>query len=92
MVSLASLDLAEMGRCVGAALGAGGAAAGGVFASEWILRRPSLAAHLAMHSRWMSLSLLALGALLWFVVAYVLLERTGSALPRMARKRLGLAA
>ena len=40
----------------------------------------------------MSLSLLALGALLWFVVAYVLLERTGSALPRMARKRLGLAA
>jgi len=92
MVSLASLDFTEMGRCVAAALGAGGVAAVVLFGSEWLLHRPGLAANMAVHSRWMSLCLLAFGALLWLASAYVLLDRTGSSLPRMARKRLGLAA
>jgi putative peptidoglycan lipid II flippase len=85
MVSLASLDYAEMGRCLLAAV-ASGAGVGVVF---WWLGG---VAHRAMpgHVQWIDLAVLLVGTVLWVVVAKWVLERTGSALPRVAMRRLGL--
>jgi putative peptidoglycan lipid II flippase len=89
MVSLASLDYAELGRCLLAALASGG----GVWAVVWGLGR--LAgylgqSHLTAQIRWTDLGELAAGTLVWVVVTGWVLEKTGSALPRVAMKRLGL--
>ncbi len=85
MVSLASLDFAEMGRCLLAALLCGG----GVGILFWWLGG---VAHKAMpgHIRWIDLAVLLAGTALWVVVAKWVLEKTGSALPRVAMKRLGM--
>ncbi len=90
MVSLASLDFAEMGRCLLAAL-AGGAAAGLLVwgGSIFFLRLP--AAHLALNGRWGDAILAAAGAALWLALVKWVLEKTGSALPKVAMRRLGLA-
>jgi putative peptidoglycan lipid II flippase len=89
MVSIASLDFAELGRCLAAALGAGGA----VWAAIWGLGRLPIG---FLHSqrpaniRWADLSYLVVGFALWMAIAVWTLEKTGSALPKVAMKRLGL--
>ena len=89
MVSLASLDFAEMGRCLSAGLAGGGV----VWGALWGLDKlpvPWLHPHAAAQIRWIDLGLLMLGCALWAVVARWVLEGTGSALPRVAMRRLGL--
>ena len=85
MVSLASLDYAEMGRCLLAAV-ASGAGVGLLF---WWLGG---VLHRAVpgHVQWADLAVLLAGTALWVVVARWVLEKTGSALPRVAMKRLGM--
>lgn len=85
MVSLVSLDYAEMGRCLLAAV-VSGAGIGLLF---WWLGG---VAHKAMpgHVQWINLAVLVAGTALWLVVAKWVLEKTGSALPRVAMKRLGM--
>jgi putative peptidoglycan lipid II flippase len=85
MVSLASLDYAEMGRCLLAAVGSG-AGVGVVF---WWLGG---VAHRAMpgHVQWVDLAVLAAGTALWIAVVKWVLEKNGSELPRVAMKRLRL--
>ena len=89
MVSLASLDYAELGRCLLAAA-AGGA---GVRAVTWGLGRllgPMGWSLLPAQIRWTDLGLLLAGAVVWVAIAKWVLEKTGSELPRVAMKRLGL--
>ena len=93
MVSLASLDYAELGRCLLAALVSGS----GVWLALWGLGGLAhrlfggyASAHLAAQIRWTDLIFLALGTLLWLALAKIILEKTGSALPRVMMKRLGL--
>jgi putative peptidoglycan lipid II flippase len=83
MVSLASLDYAEMGRCLLAAVASGA----GVWLLFWWLGG---VAHRAVpgHVQWVDLAVLLVGTALWAVVAKWVLEKTGSALPRVAMKRL----
>lgn len=89
MVSLASLDYAEMGRCVAAGT-AGGLA---VWIGIWALR--GMLAHLGSpmtrHLQLYNLAIVLAGSVLWLAAAKWVLEKTGSALPRVAMKRLGLA-
>ncbi|HEY6488913.1 MAG: murein biosynthesis integral membrane protein MurJ [Terracidiphilus sp.] len=90
MVSLASLDYGELGRCALAAVVSGTAVwglfdwLGGRVMKNWFIQG-------AAHRRTMDLILLLGGTLLWAVLTDWLLRKTGSALPRVARKRLGLA-
>ena len=90
MVSLASLDYAELGRCLLSALASGAA----VWFSIWGLGRlPGhlLGAHLSLRIQWTDLALLVAGSALWVTIATWVLEKSGSALPRVMMKRLGLA-
>jgi putative peptidoglycan lipid II flippase len=80
MVSLASLDYRELGRC----LAAGAASGAAVWAAVSGVGRV-----LPNHSRWMDAAELVFGSGLWMLLAGWLLDRLGSALPRMALKRLG---
>jgi putative peptidoglycan lipid II flippase len=89
MVSLASLDYAEMGRCLLAGLAGGGAVAMLTWGFGWT-RAHLGAAYWAHHMRAADAAILAAGTLLWLLPAKVVLEKTGSALPRVTRKRLGL--
>jgi hypothetical protein len=41
-------------------------------------------------SRWFDLAVLVAGSAVWVVIAKWVLERTGSALPEVAMKQLGL--
>jgi len=89
MVSLASLDYAELGRCLLAAVTSGVV----VWMAVWALG--ALFAHLngaslLRQTRWMDLSVLIAGIAVWITTTKVVLEKTGSALPRVAMKRLGL--
>jgi len=89
MVSLVSLDYAEMGRCLLAAVVAGTAVWGlciGLFGQLG----PMLAAHLPIHGRRADLAVVATGTVLWFAVAGWVLGKSGSALPRVALRRLGM--
>ncbi len=89
MVSLASLDYREMGRCLLAGA-AGGAAA---WLAAWELRaslRPAATTWLH-HTRWIDAVILLLGMLIWAAVAKLVLEKAGSDLPRVAMKKLRLA-
>jgi putative peptidoglycan lipid II flippase len=85
MVSLASLDYIEMGRCLLAAV-VSGVGVGVLF--SWL----GGALHQAMPGRthWIDLAVLAGGTLLWLAVVKWVLEWTGSALPRVTMKRLGM--
>ena len=89
MVSLASLDYAEMGRCLGAGL----AGAGAVWlAFHWLSGTTArlAAAHMNNQLRWLDFGEAAVGAVLWAVVAWKILELSGSALPKVTMKRLRL--
>jgi putative peptidoglycan lipid II flippase len=85
MVSLASLDYAELGRCLLAGVSAGGVV-WGIFAGLGMLLRP----HLPAQTRWTDLALLLAGTALWTLAVKWVLEKTGSALPRVAMQRLRL--
>jgi putative peptidoglycan lipid II flippase len=90
MVSLASLDYAELGRCLAASLAGGGV----VWAAMQGLERLPihwLHSQVAMQIRWADLGLLVIGCGLWLAVAGFILKKSGSALPRVAMKRLGFA-
>jgi putative peptidoglycan lipid II flippase len=89
MVSLASLDYAEMGRCLLAALIAGAAAWLLVWAAAGAANRLPMT-HLHQHARWVDLAVVIAGSALWLAMTKWILEKTGSALPRVAMKRLGL--
>ena len=89
MVSLASLDYAELGRCLLAALTSGAC----VWMVIWGIG--SLLGHLGnsrlpAQVRWTDLAALVAGLAVWVVVAKWVLEKTGSALPRVMMKRMGL--
>jgi putative peptidoglycan lipid II flippase len=90
MVSLADLDYVEMGRCLLAALTAG--AATGLLAwglADLSRRSPALAA--LRHVRdWTDAVILAAGIAVWIIIVKWILEKSGSALPRVALRRLGL--
>lgn len=88
MVSLAGLDFAELGRCLLASV-AGGAAVWLVFTEG--LSRLEHFLHRSLASRWIDLAILIAGSALWLVIARWVLERSGSALPRVAMRRLRLA-
>jgi putative peptidoglycan lipid II flippase len=81
MVSLASLDYRELGRCLGA-----GAVAG---AAVWAAIAGT-GHYLPSHSRWMDVAQLLAGSALWLLITGLLLQKMGSALPRATLKRLGL--
>ena len=87
MVSLASLDYREMGRCLVAAV-AGGVAVWGVFG--WGVTRLVDAMKWGAVNRAGDLVVLVAGSALWLVIVKWVLEKTGSALPRVAMKRLRL--
>jgi len=80
MVSLASLDYRELGRCLAAGVVSG--------AVVWAAVGTS-ARWLPAHTRWIDFLQLVSGSLLWLLVAGWLLDRMGSALPRATLKRLG---
>ena len=89
MVSLASVDYMEMGRC--ALAGAtGGAVVWGIFTGMlgWFWR--VLGRDYSATSRWVDLAILVLGAGIWFGIAKWVLEKSGSMLPGVAMKRLRL--
>jgi putative peptidoglycan lipid II flippase len=90
MVSLASLDYEELGRCLLAAVVSGGMV-WTIFA--WLLPTALHSFGLGAHaqSRWMELVVLLAGTMIWLAVADVVLRKSGSALPRVMRKRLKLA-
>jgi putative peptidoglycan lipid II flippase len=86
MVSLASLDYAEMGRCLLAGLVSGAVVKLLAWAIGIVFSRMH-GAHLS--ARIGDLVVLAAGTALWLGLTKVMLEKTGSALPRVAMKRLG---
>jgi putative peptidoglycan lipid II flippase len=89
MVSLASLDYAEIGRCLLAAL-TGGVAVWATLIGLQRVALSGLSAHLPAHTRWTDLAVLVAGTLLWLAVVKWVLKKAGSALPRVAMMRLGL--
>jgi putative peptidoglycan lipid II flippase len=89
MVSLASLDYAELGRCLLAALLSGAGVWMAVRAAGFLLvHLPG--ASLLHHTRWVDLFVLLAGTAVWLAITNVVLKKSGSALPRVALKRLGL--
>jgi putative peptidoglycan lipid II flippase len=89
MVSLASLDFEEIGRCLAAALASGGAVWLAIAALNAVQTRLG-APHLNAQIRWTDLAELLGGSALWVATASWVLEKTGSALPRVTMKRLGM--
>jgi putative peptidoglycan lipid II flippase len=90
MVSLASLDYEEMGRCLLAGV-AGGLI---VWMGIWIFRETMAqlpGTPLAAHVRIVDLGIVLAGGVVWLASAKWVLEKTGSALPREAMRRLGMA-
>jgi putative peptidoglycan lipid II flippase len=90
MVSLASLDYQELGRCLLAAFTSGA----GVWLAVWVTR--GLLVHLPgapllRHTRLTDLAVLVVGSAVWLAITKTVLEKAGSALPRVALRRLGLA-
>ena len=88
MVSLASLDFRELGRCLAAALTAGALT---WIVSSWIAGEAIQRMHLAAHNRLNDLVVLVAGGLLWGAISLWVLSRTGSALPKVMMERLRLA-
>ena len=93
MVSLAGLDYSELGRCLLAALAGGVGVSGTLWAVGralgWLVGYLELT-HLRGQVRWTDLIVLLAGTLVWLIIAKWVLEKTGSALPRVMMKRLGL--
>jgi putative peptidoglycan lipid II flippase len=86
MVSLVGLDYEELGRCLLAGLFSG-ATVWLVF--HWAVR--ALGVQARVQSRWAELAVLVAGTAVWALIADGILRMSGSALPRVVRKRLGIA-
>jgi putative peptidoglycan lipid II flippase len=87
MVSMATLEFREMGRCLMAALVAGG--------FVWLLCNlcwnrlaPLLSPRLAHANRLTDLAILAVGGVLWLLLAKAVLEACGSVLPEVMMRKL----
>jgi DNA-binding transcriptional LysR family regulator len=74
-----------MGRCLLAAVASG---AGVALLFHWL--GDALLRAMPGQIRWIDLAVLVAGTTLWVVVVKWVLEKTGSALPRVAKTRLGL--
>jgi putative peptidoglycan lipid II flippase len=90
MVSMAGLDYREMVRCLLASAVAGGAAWLLARGARYAVRQLPSAAWLH-HTRWNDAAVLVAGLFIWVAISKVVLEKTGSALPRVAMKKLHLA-
>jgi putative peptidoglycan lipid II flippase len=89
MVSLASLDYAEMGRCLLAALLSGATVSLAVWAAGALF--PHLPGTPSLRwNRWADLWVLVAGTLAWLAMTKAVLEKSGSALPRVTMRRLGI--
>ncbi|MGA2652446.1 MAG: lipid II flippase MurJ [Terracidiphilus sp.] len=89
MVSLASLDYRELGRCLLAGLASGA----GVWTLTWSLGVLSSRLLGVLHPagiRGVDVALLLAGSAFWVFMTKLILEKTGSALPRVVMKRLGM--
>ena len=88
MVSIASLDFEEMGRCLLASV-VSGAVVWVIF--TWCFGRFGylLGARLLANVRWIDFGALVAGGVVWLAVTAWVLEKSGSALPRVMWKRLG---
>jgi putative peptidoglycan lipid II flippase len=89
MVSLASLDYSELYRCLLTAV-TSGTLAWMAIRGIAILLGPLAQSHLHAQMRWIDLGQLVAGTAVWLVAAMLVLEKAGSALPRVMMKRLGL--
>ncbi len=89
MVSLASLDYRELGRCALAAVFSG-LAVWAIFTRLLGVFWRTLGRDLAATSRWVDLAIVVLGTGLWLGIAKWVLEKSGSMLPGVAMKRLRL--
>jgi hypothetical protein len=78
-----------MGRCLLAGLSSG-AAVWVVFTETEGRLLPLLGARMSAHARWTDIVALIAGTALWLLVTKWVLEKTGSALPRVAMQRLGM--
>jgi putative peptidoglycan lipid II flippase len=85
MVSIAGLDYTELGRCLLASV-VSGAGVGVVFG--WL--GTELHQAIPGQPRWIDLAVLLAGTVIWLAIAKWVLEKSGSALPRVAMRRLGL--
>jgi putative peptidoglycan lipid II flippase len=90
MVSLASLDYREMGRCLLAGVSGGLMVWLGIWVFRGMLARLPGTPFLA-HERIFDLGIVLAGGVVWLATAKWVLEKTGSALPRVAMKKLKLA-
>jgi putative peptidoglycan lipid II flippase len=88
MVSLASLDFAEIGRCLLAAFAGGAVTWLLAWGLDGLFRHlPGIA--LVHHAHYYAdAAILIAGAVLWTVIAKWVLEKAGSALPKVAMRRL----
>ena len=89
MVSLASLDMPELGRCLVAGLAAGAVAWASVWAMLHLVAKLPL--ELPHRAQCVNAVVLLVAFSLWLMVARATLEATGSALPRAILKKLRLA-
>jgi len=89
MVSLASLDFHELGRCVLAGVVAGGV----VWCAVWAMLRgaATLPAGPLHQGRLLDAGVLLIGCGVWLALAWWILTASGSALPRVLMKKLRLA-
>jgi putative peptidoglycan lipid II flippase len=90
MVSLANLDYAEMGRCLLGACAAGAAAWLVVWARGFAFRHVAALSALPHQRALADLVVLIVGSAIWLVIVKWVLEKAGSALPRVAMRRLRL--
>jgi putative peptidoglycan lipid II flippase len=90
MVSLASLDYAEMGRCLLASCAGGAAAWFVAFALTGLFRHLPRVAELHNARAIIDTLILAAGLAVWSAVAMWILRISGSALPSVAMRRLRL--
>jgi putative peptidoglycan lipid II flippase len=91
MVSLASLDYPELGRCLLAAV-VSGTIVWTIF--SWIpsLFMHSSSTHPPAQGRGADLAVLLAGTVLWLAITDRILVKTGSVLPRVTKRRLGFRA
>ena len=87
MVSLASLDFAEMGRCLLAGIVSGFAVWIAVWGSGIVMAHlPSQI--MVHHARIYDFFVLAIGMTVWLAITKEILDKTGSALPQMMMAKL----